>query len=61
MCKKKKEVSDDARKISVVDTWLNKFPCKKYWKYPDAGCIHEHITAEEMYEYIQKKIRGEKV
>jgi len=46
------------RRVDIIDKWLNTFPCKKYWKYPDAGCIHEHVSAEDLYAFIEGKIHG---
>lgn len=44
-------------KIAVINAWMNKFPCKNYFKYQDGGCIHDRINAREIYNFIEAKFR----
>ena len=44
------------KKIQIIDDWFSSFPCSKYWEGEGEDCVHGHITAEEMYEFIEKKV-----
>lgn len=41
----------EARRIQMIDEWLNKFPCDKYFK--SKTCIHEHLHYMDLYKFIQ--------
>ena len=47
-----------SQQLILLSKWLNKFPCNKFFT-DEMHCIHEAITAKEMFEIIMERVTPE--
>lgn len=44
------------KKLKLIEDWMELFPCCRYYNGKD--CILEYVSAEDMYNLIEKKRNG---